>query len=240
MSPQTKRFAIIGVAAAAVIGIVATAFLWFSGGSGQASAPVHAECSEEVISRNAGATVFRIGPEESEVRFIIHEELFGQPKEVIGRTDQVAGDVLVNLDNPALAELCGVQINLRTILTDNEFRNRAIRGQILQSAQDEFEFSDFTPTEITGLPETVTPGEPINFQIAGDLRVRHITNPVTFDVTATLVSDTRLEGTATADVTREQYELTIPNAPGVANVTNEVTLELDFVALAVPAEASQS
>jgi polyisoprenoid-binding protein YceI len=240
MSPRTKRLAVIGVAAAAVIGIAATAFLWFSGGSGQASHPVHAECAEEVINRNAGSTVFRIVPEESEVRFIIHEELFGQPKEVIGRTDQVAGDVLVNLENPARAELCGVQINLRTILTDNEFRNRAIRGQILQSAQDEFEFSDFTPAEIAGLPESVTPGEPVTFQITGDLRVRHITNPVTFDVTATLVSDTRLEGTAAADVTREQYELTIPSAPGVANVTDEVVLEIDFVALAVPADASQS
>jgi polyisoprenoid-binding protein YceI len=174
------------------------------------------------------------------VRFIIHEELFGEPTEVIGTTDQVAGDVLVNLSNPSLAELCPISINVRTLTTPNEFRNRAIRGQILQSSQDEFEFSEFTPTAITGLPETVEPGEPVNFQITGDLRVRDIVNPVTFDATATLVSDTRLEGSASSTVTRGQYELNIPSAPGVANVTDEVGLEIDFVALAVPQDASQS
>jgi polyisoprenoid-binding protein YceI len=240
MSQQTRRYAVLGAAALAVIGVTVVAFLWFSGGSGQASVPAHAECTQEVIDRNAGATVFRIVPEESEVRFIIQEDLFGQPNEVVGRTDQVAGDVLVNLANPARAELCSVQINLRTILTDNEFRNRAIRGQILQSAQDEFEFSEFTPTAITGLPESLTQGEPITFQIAGNLRVRHIEGPVTFDATATLVSDTRLEGSASTTVTRAQYELTIPNAPGVANVSEEVELQIDFVALAVPQDAGET
>ncbi len=240
MSQQTRRYAVLGVAALALIGVAVVAFLWFSGGSGQASVPLHAECAQEVIDRNAGATVFRIVPEESEVRFIIQEDLFGQPNEVVGRTDQVAGDVLINLANPARAELCAIQINLRTMLTDNEFRNRAIRGQILQSSQDEFEFSDFTPTAVIGLPENISEGEPVSFQIIGDLRVRDIVNSVTFDATATLVSDTRLEGSASTTVTRSQYELTIPNAPGVANVTEEVGLEIDFVALAVPQEASQS
>jgi polyisoprenoid-binding protein YceI len=240
MSQQTRRYAFLGIAALAVVGVVVMAFLWFSGGSGQASVPAHAECSQEIIDRSAGATVFRIVPEESEARFIIQEDLFGQPNEVVGRTDQVAGDVLINPANPARAELCAVQINLRTILTDNEFRNRAIRGQILQSAQDEFEFSEFTPTEITGLPETITQGEPVTFQITGNLRVRHIVGRVTFDATATLVSDTRLEGSASTTVTRTQYELTIPSAPGVANVSEEVGLEIDFVALAVPPDASQS
>ena len=240
MSQQNRRYAVMGVAALAVIGLAVMAFIWFSGGSGQASVPINAECAEEVISRNAGATVFRIVPEESEVRFIIHEELFGEPKEVIGRTSEVAGDVLVNVSNPARSEVCTIRINARTLVTDNEFRNRAIRGQILQSSQDEFEFAEFTPTAITGLPETITVGEPVNFQITGDLRVRDIVNPVTFEATATLVSDTRLEGSASTTVTRSQYNLTIPNAPGVANVTEEVGLEIDFVAEAVPAEEGQA
>lgn len=215
--------------------------IWFvSSGSGEASAPLHAECDQEIINRNVGATVFRIVPEESEVRFIVHEELFGQPKEVVGRTDQVAGDVLVNLSNPARSEVCTIRINVRTLVTDNEFRNRAIRGQILQSSQDEFEFTEFVPTSITGLPESVTIGTPVTFQITGQLRVRDIVNSVTFDATATLVSEERLEASATAMVTRSQYELTIPNAPGVANVSEEVGLEIDFVALAVPPAASEA
>jgi polyisoprenoid-binding protein YceI len=235
---MSRRNLVLGVAVLALV-VVGGGLVWYvSSGSGEASTPIHAECAEEIINRNAGATVYRIVPEESEVRFIISEELFGQPKEVVGRTSEVAGDLLVNESDPSTSEVCVIRINARTLVTDNEFRNRAIRGQILQSSQDEFEFAEFTPTEITGLPESVPVGTPVMFQITGDLRVRHITQPVTFDVTATLVSEDRLEASASTTVTRGQYELTIPNAPGVANVGEDVTLEIDFVATVVPAESS--
>jgi polyisoprenoid-binding protein YceI len=234
---MSRRNLVLGVAVLALV-VVGGGFVWYvSSGSGEASAPIHAECAEEIISRNAGATVYRIVPEESEVRFIINEELFGQPKEVVGRTSEVAGDLLVNPSDPTASEVCTILINARTLVTDNEFRNRAIRGQILQSSQDEFEFAEFTPTEVTGLPESVSVGTPVMFQITGDLRVRHITQPVTFDVTATLVSEDRLEASASTTVTRGQYELTIPNAPGVANVGDDVTLEIDFVATVVAPES---
>ena len=49
----------------------------------------------------------------------------------------------------------------------------------------------------------------------------------------TPVSETRIEGSAHATVLRADYGLQIPNAPGVANVSEEVGLEIDFVATAV-------
>lgn len=237
---MSRRNVFVGVAALVLIA-AAGGVIWFVGsGSGEATLPLEAACDPAVINRNAGATVFRIVPEESEVRFLIDEELFGQPNQVVGRTDQVAGDILLNLENPSRTEVCPVEINARTLVTDNEFRNRALRGQILQSSQAEFEFVEFAPTAIEGLPEQVTIGEPVNFQITGDLRIRHIANSVTFDATATVVSETQLEGSASTTVTRSQYELTIPNAPGVANVSEEVRLEIDFVAVAVPPETSET
>jgi polyisoprenoid-binding protein YceI len=240
MSARTKRFTLIGLLAALVVGGGATAFLLITGGSGQASTPIHAECDPEIINRNAGATVFRITPEESEVRFVLSEVLFGTPTTVTGRTDQVAGDILINLDNPTNTDVCLIRINARTLVTNNEFRNRAIRGQILQSAQDPFEFSTFVPTAVEGLPDSVEVGDTVTFQVTGDLTVRDIVQPVTFDVTATLASETRLEGAAVATVQRADYNLTIPSAPGVADVSEEVSLEIDFVANAVPPETSQN
>ena len=76
-------------------------------------------------------------------------------------------------------------------------------------------------------------GQAVTFQITGDLRIRNIVQSVTFDVTATAVSEDRLEGSASTIVTRTQYNLIIPSAPGVANVGEEVTLEIDFVATRV-------
>ncbi len=66
--------------------------------------------------------------------------------------------------------------------------------------------------------------------MTGDLKIRDMVNAVTFDVSVTLVADNRLEGTATTVVLRSDYDLRIPSVPSVANVTDEVTLTLNFVA----------
>ncbi len=179
------------------------------------------------------ASLFRIVPEESEVRFKLTEDLRGQPFTPTGITNQVAGDIVVDLTTPANSRVGTIRINARTLSTDSEFRNRAIRAEILESSRDEYEFIDFTPTAISGLPAQIAVGEAVTFQITGDLKIRDVTNSVTFDVTATLTGDDRLEGSASTQVTRAMYNLQIPNAPGVANVSEEVTLEIDFVATKV-------
>jgi polyisoprenoid-binding protein YceI len=216
----------------AVVGLIAAggflAYISVRGGSGEASQ----EISAPEITAESEGTVFSIVPEESEVRFELDEVLRGQPTTVVGRTNQVAGQIFVNFDNPAATEVGTIRINVRTLRTDQEFRNRAIRGEILLSARDEFEFGEFQPTSITGLPDTVTMGEPITFQITGNLVLRGVSNEVTFDVTVTPVDETRLEGSASTVVNRTLYGMEIPDAPGVANVEEEVELYIDFVATA--------
>lgn len=213
----------------AIAGLGFLAYIWFTGGSGEASAAISAPTLEAPAAGNV--TVFEIVPEESEARFLIYEELFGSPKTVVGRTDQVAGQISIDFDNPAASELGTVRVNVRTMATDNEYRNRALRGQILRS--NEFEFAQFTPTSIEGLPESITMNTPYTFTITGDLTIRDITQPVTFEARVTPISEQRLHGFAEATITREPFGLTIPNAPGVANVGEEVGLEIEFVAQSV-------
>ncbi|MCA0458310.1 MAG: YceI family protein [Chloroflexi bacterium] len=182
----------------------------------------------------SGGTLYRIETTGSQVSFTLTEDLRGQPTTVVGTTDQVAGDILVDFTTPANSKLGVIRINARTLSTDQEFRNRAIRSEILESASEDYQFIEFTPTSITGLPDTVVVGSTINFQVVGDLKIRDITQTVTFDVSVTAGED-KLEGTATTGVTRAQYNLQIPNAPGVANVSDDVTLDIKFVASPVPA-----
>lgn len=179
------------------------------------------------------ATLFRIVPDESEVRFILTEDLNQQPNTVTGVTNQVAGDILVDFNTPTNSRVGTIRIDARTLTTNSEFRNRAIRAEILESSKDQYEFIDFTPVAISGLPAQITIGQAVTFQITGDLKIRDITNSVTFDVTATVTAEDRLEGTAKAQVTRAMYNLQIPSAPGVANVSEDVRLEIDFVATKV-------
>lgn len=194
-----------------------------------------AEATAETVSGGAQAsapTLYRIIADQSQVSFTLTEDLRGVPTTVIGTTNQVAGDILVDFAAPASSQVGQIRINARTLSTDSEFRNRAIRGEILESSKDEYEFIEFTPTAITGLPASIAPGDTVTFQVVGDLKIRTITQSVTFNVTATAMAD-RLEGSATTVVTRSQYNLVIPNAPGVANVSEEVTLQIDFVATPV-------
>ena len=185
--------------------------------------------TEETTTTETDVVVFTIVQAESEVRFTLNEVLSGIPTTVIGTTDQVAGEIAIDPAAPENSKVGVILVNARTLATDNNFRNRAINNEILDT--NEFEFVQFIPTSITGFSENPAIGEAIEFQITGDLTIRDITNEVTFDATVTAVSESRLEGLASAMVARADYGLQIPNVPRVADVDEEVLLEINFVAV---------
>jgi polyisoprenoid-binding protein YceI len=174
------------------------------------------------------AWIFSIVQSESEARFIIDEILNGQPKTVIGVTDQVAGQIQIDASDLAATRLGVIQVNARTLTTDNESRNRAIKNRILLT--DSFEFITFTPSELIGLPASVSAGQPVAFQIAGDLTIRDITLPVTFEAEVTPISETELRGSAFVVILYKDFGIQIPSVPAVAGVDEDVRLEIDFVA----------
>lgn len=179
------------------------------------------------------ATLYRIVPDESEARYEIDEILRGEPFRVVGRTDQVAGDIILDFANAAASQIGVIRINARTLMTDEERRDRATRSRILQSAEDAYEFVDFAPTALEGLPATVAVGDTATFTIVGDLKIRDITAEARFEATVNVVAEDRLEGTAEATVLRSTYNLIIPNVPFVTDVSEEVLLGIKFVATAV-------
>lgn len=177
----------------------------------------------------SGSKIYRISQEESEVRFSLDEILRGKPFRPVGITNQVAGEISLDFDRKQ-AQVGAIQVNARTLKTDSEMRDRMIQNEILKSF--DFEYITFIPSEISGLPQKAAFGTPVNFQITGELTIRDVTQTVTFDVSATLVDANRLEGSARATVLRSDYGLVIPNVPSVTEVSNEVLLEIDFIALA--------
>ena len=183
-------------------------------------APAEARLSEPVV--------FSIDSAASEVRFQLDEDLRGEHKTVVGATDQVAGQLSINLADLSQTQVGIIQINARTLATDNNFRNRAIQNEILDTG--DYEFITFTPMSIEGLPAAAAVGEAITFSLIGDLTIRAMTLPVTFTVEATAVSETQITGTAAAVVNRADFGLQIPSVPSVANVEEEVELYIDFTA----------
>lgn len=219
------------------LGGAVDAFMAFvQGDQHEASGPVTAPN----LAEEAGARVFRIAQEESEVRFLIDEVLRGADFTVVGATDQLAGELRVDAGDPAASEIGLIRINARTLATDNGNRNRALRTFILKSAEDEFEYAEFETSELAGMPESVTVGEPFDIQILGELRIAGATQALTFDASITLESEERLSGSARSSLQHADLGLTIPSVPFVSDVAEEVRLEIEFVALAVAEDEGQA
>ena len=136
----------------------------------------------------------------------------------------------MNRADLASSQMGDILINARTFATDSGNRDRAIRGPILNS--QEYEFITFRPLTISGLSGAAQPGGEWSFAVEGELVVRDITRPVTFEVVATWEEGDVLRGRASATVLRSDFDLSVPSVPFVANVADEIGLELDFVASA--------
>jgi polyisoprenoid-binding protein YceI len=187
--------------------------------------------SEEAVAIS-GVTTFAIDAAQSEVRFILTEVLMGSPTTVIGRGNGIEGAVTVNFEDYSQTTISPIVIDATTLATDNNMRNGQIRRAILQTNNPEFQYITFTPTAVEGLPVGAPVGESFDFTVTGDLTIRTITQPMTFEVTVTPVSETEIQGSARATLLRADFDLQIPRVPSVADVSEEVQLEFDFVALA--------
>lgn len=208
--------------------LLAIAFIWFSGGNGQASQAL--ATPELILEPGDTRRLFTLDAAQSEARFSIDELLLGEPTTVIGRTQELAGEILIDLESPENSELGAIVVNVGTLRTDNEFRNRALRGQILQANNPDYEVATFVPSALIGLPEQINIGDTVDFQIEGTLFVHGVNQPVVFDAQVTVISNSVIEGYVSATVRYEDFDITIPEAAGVADVSDEVVLELDFVA----------
>lgn len=177
---------------------------------------------------------FVIDASQSVASFHLDEVLRGEPTTVVGTTDQVAGQLLVVADDLGSSTISDVVINARTFSTDSEQRNRAIRGPVvLDSASDEHELIVFTPTSISGLEDTeAVVGESYQFIVDGELTIKGVTAPATFDVTVDMIDESSIFGVATTQVLRSDFGIGIPSVPFVADVGDEVLLTLEIVALA--------
>jgi polyisoprenoid-binding protein YceI len=221
------RFAALVMTVAVLLGgLVAYSYLK---PTAVASSPITAIALEPTDTAG-DQVVYEIDQATSQARYIIDEVLNGQPVTVVGATDQVAGQVALDLTDLDAAQIGTIQINARTFATDSAQRDRAVQNRILET--NTYEYITFEPTEVSGLPASLPVGEQVSFQIDGDLTIRDVTRPVTFDVTLTPVTTDRLAGSATTTVAFADWSISVSNVPLVTGLGTTVTLALDFEAAA--------
>ncbi len=190
------------------------------------SAPIEAVTQTAFASTDS---VYTIQAQESAATFTVDEVLRGAPFTVVGTTDQVSGQIYFDPNDPSTAQLGTIVVNARTLQTDDSSRNRALNNLILST--DQYEYITFTPGQLSGLPTTIEAGQPFTFQATGDLSIKGVIRPATFDVTVVPTADGRLEGTAATTIQYADWGVAIPSVPFVASVDNEVALQLEFAAM---------
>jgi polyisoprenoid-binding protein YceI len=214
-----------------IVAIAAGAFYLFgTGGAARPSKPVTAAT---VVPTSANQTVFTIDPSTSQATFTIDEVLFGQPNTVVGSTSQVAGQILVDMQNPSQSHVGQIRIDLSTLVTDNDLRTRTLQNRILETGDPSNQYATFVQKSLSGLPSTVSAisvGKPVSFQITGDLTIHHVTRTVTFTAQVTAESATLLKGQAQATVKYADFRVSIPSVPSVTGVSDTVKLALTFTA----------
>ena len=195
----------------------------------QASGPTTAA---PLANAPAGLRKFQVSAAKSKASFIISEVLMGSPKQVIGTTSDMAGEVGLNLADLSSMRIGEIRVNARTLKTDDDRRNGMLGNQILSTRQ--FEFLTFTPTQIIGLSGAGAPGANFDFMITGDLSVRGVAKPVTFTAKLGITSASEVKVTAKAAVRHADFGISIPRVPSVASVGDDVRIEIEGVAVAAP------
>jgi polyisoprenoid-binding protein YceI len=187
------------------------------------------------ISTTPERALFRIDKEQSEVRFRINETLNNERLEVVGRSKEVAGDVIINYRSPSLSTVGIIAINARTLRTPEDQRNLSIRGQILETRKYEFIF--FEPTRLIGLTsQPVDVGSTVEFQVEGNLIIKEVSRPVIFEVSLTAASETEIRGLASTEILYADWGITINPPPFVLGIEDNVILEIEFTALQIEAQ----
>ncbi len=229
MRPRAIAVGLAAIAAVViVVAIVASIYIFGAGGAKTSTA--NGTVTVPTLAPTDGATLFTIDGSSSKATFTIDEVLFGKPNTVVGATNQVAGQLLINAQDPSKSQLGEIKIDVSTLVTDNDLRNRTLQGRILETDTPANQYATFVAKSITGLPASIAVGQQVSFKITGDLMIHQVTKTVTFDAKVTVVSDKQITGTASTTVKYSDFGISIPDVPSVSSVGDSVKLALDFTA----------
>lgn len=220
------------LALALIAALVAFGVYAYGGNGGAADNAAASATASPALAPAKGQTVFTIDPSASSASFEIHEVLFGNPNTVLGKTNQVAGQILINTSDPSKSQLGPIRVDVSTLTTDSDMRNRTLQNRILETGDPANRYATFTATSFQGLPSTFPGGQLVRFKVTGNLIVHQVTKVETFDVLFTFNSDKQVTGTANTTVRYEDFNLAIPDVPSVTDVSDTVVLALNFTARA--------
>jgi polyisoprenoid-binding protein YceI len=179
----------------------------------------------------AGARTFAIVPEQSTASYLVDEAFLGQNIDWVkteGKTSAVTGNITLNIDGATVQPGDNeITVDLRTLTSDQRRRDNAIKTRWLES--EKYPYAVFKATEVSDFPADAALGQDVSFKLAGDMTIREITQPLTFNVTAKIDGDT-LSGSAQTVLLMKDFGFDPPDIAGMLKVTDGVTVTVNFAA----------
>ena len=174
---------------------------------------------------------FNLVEGQNEARYLAEEQLARIGFNVaVGKTSDVTGTIAIRTDGTIVADQSKIVVDLRTLTSDSDRRDGFIQGRTLRTA--EFPHAELVLTEAKGLSDPLPNSGDVQFQLIGDLTVRGVAKPTTWDVEAEITGN-ELIGTAVTKVTITGFGMDLPLVGSVLSIEDEIDLEIDFRAALV-------
>ncbi len=163
----------------------------------------------------------------STATYTVEEKVAGSSRTTSGLTTALAGDIVVDLVDPAASRVGLIVVNVEMFESDSNLRDKRIRHDFLESTK--FPFARFATTSLDGLPDEIVEGVAYSLTITGDLTVKETTAPVSFTGPVN-VSGGVLTAEMTAEILMSEFDVGPISIAGLVNTSDELTLGLNLVA----------
>ncbi|MGW0760176.1 YceI family protein [Streptomyces sp. NPDC002814] len=222
-----KRWLIVGVAAAALVG-VGGPYVYINyiqddppAALSLDSPPAAPESTSDSGSGDqAGQSVegsWRVGS-GSQAGYRVDEVLFGQNVTAVGRTEEVTGELEIEGTRAVSGSFT---VDLASVRSDSDQRDGQFRGRVMNTEQ--YPEATFELTEPADFGSAPAVNEQVTAEATGDLTIHGQTNSVTFDLTAQRTAD-GFRTNGSLPLTFADYGIDAPNFGGIT-VEDEGSIE---------------
>ena len=192
---------------------------------GATAAPTTAPAAVATTAPAAGASSW-VATDASQVGYRVEEVLFGVNTTATGRTNQVTGSLTIEGTQVTSTEFT---VDVASITSDESRRDEQFRGRIMSA--DQFPTATFVLTQPIELGTEPAEGVQVTVPATGELTLRGVTQPVTFDVTA-LLQNGLIGVQGSIPVLFSDYSIQNPSVSGITTEDNGL---VEFILVFSPA-----